>query len=74
VTGYNCNSLIQDAFTMAGVPGMDGLRNRLGDQVLSSLGLLAFPGRRMIQYFVQSFFISADKFEGIAETITPSRS
>jgi hypothetical protein len=74
VTGYNCNSLIQDAFTMAGVPGMDKLKNRLVDQVRSTLGLLAFPNRRMIQYFVQSFFISADKFEGIAEPITPSRS
>jgi len=74
VTGYNCNSLIQDAFTMAGIPGMDKLKNRLVDQVCSTLGLLAFPNRRMIQYFVRSFFISADKFEGIAEPITPSRS
>ena len=73
VTGYNCNSLIQDAFTMAGVPGMDELKNRLVDQVFSTLGLLAFPHRRMIQYFVRSFFISAEKLEGIAETMTPSR-
>jgi hypothetical protein len=73
VTGYNCNSLIQDAFTMAGVPGMDKFKNRLVDQVCSTLGLLAFPNRRMIQYFVQSFFISAEKFEEVAERITPTR-
>ena len=73
VTGYNCNSLIQDAFTMAQVPGMDRLRNRLSSQVSSTLGLLLFPSEQRIQYFVQSFFTSAEDLAEIAQAINPSQ-
>jgi hypothetical protein len=73
VTGYNCNSLIQDAFTMAQVPGMDQLKNQFSSQVFSTLGLLLFPSQQRIQYFVQSFFTSAEDLEAIAQAIVPSQ-
>jgi hypothetical protein len=72
VSGYNCNSLIQDAFTMAKVPGMDQLKNRFSSQVFSTLGMLLFPSQKTIQYFIQSFFTSAKDLEGIAKVLIPS--
>jgi hypothetical protein len=73
VSGYNCNSLIQDAFTMAKVPGMDQLKNRFSNQVFSILGMLLFPSQRRIQYFLQSFSTSAKDLEGVAKVLIPSQ-